>query len=98
MDLDPDLQTRMGGSLAARHERFADLLERFFDGNALGKPVGSDFHAPTAEVGDELDELLASFDVLLDDRRLRRLKLADSSAAPDLHAGLREALANLLTL
>src|SRR4029077_19401233 len=94
VDFEPDFQARVFGSFAAGDEGSADLLEGFLRVGAFGHAVGADFDAVATDVFCEVDELLAGFDVLLDDGGVGGLEFAGGAAAPAGDAGVLEAFAD----
>jgi len=94
VDFQPNFDARVVGRAATGFEGAADLLERPFGGDVGGQVVGAHLDALAAEVRGESDELPAGFDLALDDVLVRRMELARRAAAPDLDAGVGEALAH----
>src|SRR5262249_39762000 len=98
VDLDPDFDPGVLGRLTAGDERLADLFEGLLDRHAPGQAVGPHFDATTAEVGDQLHELLARLDLPLDLGLIRRLEFAGRAATPDFDLGIGALLADFLAL
>src|SRR5438874_652932 len=92
VDLDPDLNPKSLGRLAAFDQRFANLLESLFGGNAFWQTVWPNLHAGPADVVNQLDELLTRLDILVDDGWVRRMKFTHATAAPEDDAGVGESL------
>src|SRR5262249_15649180 len=98
VDLDPDLDAGIGGSLAARDECLAHLLQRSFDRHLPGQAIGPDLDTLAADVGCQLYEALACLDVLFHDGGVGRMELADAAATPDGNAAIGELLLDVLAL
>ena len=84
--------------LSAALERFADLLAGLVRGHPLIHAIRANLHAFAPEVRNELDELLAVFDLLLDLRRVRRVKFADAPRTPKDHPAIGKLLFDVFAL
>src|SRR5690606_34071591 len=98
VNLHPYFDARCRRGLAALDEGSTDLRKRLCDGNAFRKPVGTHFHAGPTQVGHELNETLTLFDILLNNRRVGRMKLARATGAPKDHTAIGKLLFHLASL
>src|SRR5262245_22086781 len=98
VDFDPDLDTVAFRRLSTFDQRLANLLQRLFNRHSLGQPVRPDFHPGPTDAVDQLDEVLASLNVLLDDLLIGRVEFANTAASPEHDSAIGESLLHFCAL
>src|SRR4051812_30194402 len=94
MDFHPNFHPGIGGWLAAGDQRVSDLLQRLLHWYPLWEAIGADLDPTAPDVGRELHEFLARFNVLAHDGGIGGVELANAAAAPNFDPGISKALAN----